>query len=63
VLDDIAIEGEFVQTNPRHIDFYFGNGSGRSKLAAANFAKKIGTPITVRNRRTVSKLIELMANL
>ena len=63
IFDDVAVEGELVSSTGSEVHFYFGNGSGRSTLAALNFAKKVGTPITVRNRRTISKLIELMAAL
>lgn len=63
VFEDVTIDGELVSSTGSEVHFYFGNGSGRSKLAALNFAKKVGTPITVRNRRTISKLIELMAVL
>ncbi|MFT6656905.1 DUF1697 domain-containing protein [Maritalea sp.] len=60
ILEQVAIDGELVEAKEQEIHFYFGNGSGRSKLGALNFAKKIGTPITMRNRRTVLKLLELI---
>jgi len=60
ILEQVAVDGEFVQVDPQQIHFYFGNGSGRSKLGALNFSKKIGAPITMRNRRTVQKLLEMI---
>lgn len=59
VLQELATEGELVAQNGAAFFFYFGNGSARSKIANLNFEKKIGTALTLRNRRTVSKLIEL----
>lgn len=60
VLKDVADGDELVQIVGNQVHFYFANGSGRSKLGALNFAKKIGTPLTLRNRRTVGKLLELI---
>jgi uncharacterized protein (DUF1697 family) len=37
------------------------NGFGRSKLTLDYFEKTLGGPATVRNWRTVTKLLELMA--
>ncbi|MCZ4271777.1 DUF1697 domain-containing protein [Maritalea porphyrae] len=62
-LEEVAENGELVQVTDSEIHIYFANGSGRSKLAALNFAKKIGTPITTRNRRTVLKLLEMIEDL
>lgn len=62
-LEQVAVEGESVLVTDSEVHIYFGNGSGRSKLAALNFVKKIGTPITTRNRRTVLKLLEMVADL
>jgi len=63
VLASVADESELIDVGSDELHFYFGNGSGRSKLAALNFPKKIGTPVTMRNRRTVTKLVEMMATL
>lgn len=60
VLANVAEGDELVQIVGNQVHFYFANGSGRSKLGALNFAKKIGTPLTLRNRRTVGKLLELI---
>ncbi|MGJ8527543.1 DUF1697 domain-containing protein [Maritalea sp.] len=60
VLSAAAIEGELVNVSGDEVHFYFGNGAGRSKLGALNFVKKIGTPITIRNRRTISKLVDML---
>jgi uncharacterized protein (DUF1697 family) len=40
--------------------FRFPGGMGRSKLTAAYFDSKLATTITVRNWRTVGKLLELL---
>jgi uncharacterized protein (DUF1697 family) len=40
----------------------YPEGSGRSKMSAAFFEKKLGTPATARNWRVVTALAELAAN-
>jgi len=63
ILLQAAQNDELVQIVENEIHIYFSQGSGRSKLAALNFAKKIGTPTTTRNRRTVLKLLELINSI
>ncbi|MCF4097422.1 DUF1697 domain-containing protein [Maritalea mediterranea] len=59
LLTSLATEKELVAQQGEAFFFYFGDGSGRSKIANLNFEKKIGTALTIRNRRTISKLIEM----
>ncbi len=63
ILSGAAIEGELVSVEGNEVHFYFGNGAGRSKLGALNFVKKIGAPITIRNRRTISILVEMLSDI
>lgn len=60
-LKDLATADECVAQENKEFFFYYGNGSARSKIANLNYEKKIGTALTVRNRRTIGKLIELAA--
>lgn len=62
VLEGLLADGELVAQSGNEFFFYYGNGSARSKVANLNFEKKIGTALTVRNRRTISKLIEMAAD-
>jgi uncharacterized protein (DUF1697 family) len=39
---------------------HFGDGAGKSKLSTALFDRLVGSPVTMRNWRTVVKLGELM---
>lgn len=50
--DEFTVDGE-------HVYFSYPNGQGRSKLAAYPFEKRLGVPMTVRNWRTVTNLLEL----
>ncbi|WP_424982342.1 DUF1697 domain-containing protein [Maritalea sp. S77] len=63
VLNGLATEVELVAQNDHEFFFYYGGGSARSKIANLNFEKKLGTALTVRNRRTISKLIEIAQQL
>jgi uncharacterized protein (DUF1697 family) len=50
--DEFTVAGD-------HVYFSYPNGQGRSKLAAYPFEKRLGVPMTVRNWRTVTNLLEL----
>lgn len=39
--------------------FYFGSGAGRSKLTPAVLDRLVGSPVTLRNLRTVQKLAQM----
>jgi uncharacterized protein (DUF1697 family) len=45
----------------RCVYFYYPNGQGRSKMAAAPWTKKLGVPGTARNWRTVLAMLDLVA--
>lgn len=59
VLQNLATEEELVAQEGNAFFFYFGGGSARSKIANLNYEKKLGTALTVRNRRTIGKLIDM----
>ncbi|TDQ64343.1 uncharacterized protein (DUF1697 family) [Maritalea mobilis] len=63
VLKQLATDDELVAQQGDAFFFYFGGGSARSKMANLNYEKKLGTALTVRNRRTIDKLIDIAQDL
>ncbi|MFN2316837.1 MAG: DUF1697 domain-containing protein [Gemmatimonadales bacterium] len=55
-----AMDGERVQESGGALWIYFPGGSGRSKLSPALMDRLAGSPVTMRNWRTVVKLGELL---
>jgi uncharacterized protein (DUF1697 family) len=58
-LRDLAVDGEEVVASGRELYLRLPRGQGRSKLAAAISRAGLGGPVTARNRRTVTSLVEL----
>lgn len=54
----LAAEDEPFRVHEREVYVHYGHGQADSKLAAAS-AGALGVPATVRNLRTVSKLVDL----
>ena len=54
-----ALSGERVERVGDDIWIHFGSGMGRSKLTPQFLDKAVGSPVTLRNWRTVLKLDEL----
>lgn len=63
ILTDLAADDELVAQQDGAFFFYFGGGSARSKIANLNFEKKLGTALTLRNQRTIGKLIDIAGQL
>ena len=40
IFDAVAVEGELVSSTGNEVHFYFGNGSGRSKVGGAKLCEK-----------------------
>jgi uncharacterized protein (DUF1697 family) len=60
-LDPLRSPGDSFAVLDQEIFLHLPNGAGRSKLTNAWFDAKLGTVSTVRNWRTVLKLLDLMA--
>ena len=60
-LRGLAVEGEQVTAIGRDLHLRLPHGQGRSKLAAAVGRADLGGPVTARNWRTVTKLLELLS--
>ncbi|MEM8531978.1 MAG: DUF1697 domain-containing protein [Chloroflexota bacterium] len=54
-----AVNDEHITQVDDALWIYYGSGAGKSKLSPALFDKLIGSPMTMRNLRTVLKLDEL----
>ena len=59
-LDPEASPGDGFVVDGREVFLSYPNGSGRSKLNAAYFERKLGVQGTARNWRTVTKVLDLM---
>jgi uncharacterized protein (DUF1697 family) len=60
-LKDVAFGRDKFVLQGAELYFRYPDGSGQSKMAAAFFEKKLGTPATARNWRVVTTLTELAA--
>jgi uncharacterized protein (DUF1697 family) len=56
-----AFDPERFEFGDHCIYFYYPNGQGRSKMAAAPWGKKVGVAGTSRNWRTVLAMLDLLA--
>jgi uncharacterized protein (DUF1697 family) len=54
-----AGEGEAIAVRAGAIWIYFGNGAGRSKITPSVLDRAAGSPVTMRNWRTVLKIREM----
>ena len=59
--DPEQFDPERFEFGDRCVYFFYPGGQGRSKMAAAPWAKKLGVPGTSRNWRTVLAMLDLMA--
>jgi len=59
VLDPSRAPDDRFELRGREVYLHYPNGSGRSKLTNAYLERALGTTSTMRNRRTVAKLVEL----
>lgn len=60
-VDDLESRAERVVVHDADAYFHLPNGMGRSKLPEI-FGRRVKTPATVRNWRTVNKLLQMSAN-
>lgn len=58
-LQQRANNGEHITQIGDTLWIYYGSGAGKSKLSPALFDRLVGSPVTMRNWRTVLKLDEL----
>jgi uncharacterized protein (DUF1697 family) len=62
LLSERVSENERVKIVGNAIWVDFADGAGRSKLTPALFDKAVGSPVTLRNWRTVMKLAEMLSS-
>jgi uncharacterized protein (DUF1697 family) len=60
-LDPARSPPDEFRVHGREVYFHFPAGLGKSKLTSAYFDSKLGTTLTIRNWRTVLKLLEMAA--
>ncbi len=58
-LDPDRSPGDGFEVRGREVFLHFPNGTARSKLTVDYFDRALGTTITIRNWRTVGKLLEM----
>lgn len=58
-LDPDRSPGDGFEVRGREVFLHFPNGTARSKLTVDYFDRTLGTTITIRNWRTVGKLLEM----
>lgn len=62
-LDPDRSPGDEFHVSAREVYFLFPNGMARTKLTSAYFDKQLDTVLTVRNWKTVQRVIELLKTL
>lgn len=61
-LEAVDCSPEEFTLHDTHLDFYFPNGYGRSKLNNNFFERKLKVSATTRNWKTVNKLLDMATN-